>query len=169
MAQLFQSLGINPILLVAQAISFGVVYLVLSRFLFPPLQKSLQERRDAVAKTFADQAAIETRLKQFDEEQRASQKKAAEDVQKMMIDARASADATKAELVAKAREAADAEVASAKTRIQQETVSAEAEVSAHAKAVAQSIVKELLAEKAGDPAWQQSQISAGISALKQAS
>ena len=169
MAQLFQSLGINPILLIAQAISFGVVYFVLNKFLFPQVQKALAERRDAVAKTFADQAAIETRLKLFDEEQKAGQKKAAEEVQRIMTDAKSAADATKVELVAKAREAADAEVAMAKTRIQQEQLNAEAEVSQHAKAVAQSIVKELLAEKAGDPSWQQSQVQAGISALKQAS
>ena len=166
---MLNSLGINPVLLIAQIISFGVVYFALNKFLFPQVRKALDERREAVAKTFADQASIETRLKQFDEEQKAGQKKAAEDVQKLMNEAKDSAAATKTELVARAREAADAEVSGAKKRIEQEQLTAEAEVSKHAKSVAQSIVRELLDERASDPAWQQSQVDAAINTLKQAS
>jgi F-type H+-transporting ATPase subunit b len=166
---MLETLGINPILLIAQIISFGIVYFVLNKFLFPQVKKALDERRAAVEKTFADQTAIETRLKEFDEEQKVAQKKAAEDVQKMLADAKDSAAATKADLVAKAREAADAEVATAKVRIDQEKQTAEAEVAKRAKDVAQSIVKELLAEKAGDAKWQDSQVKAGINTLKQVS
>lgn len=163
---MLETLGINPLLLIGQIISFGIVYLVLSRVLFPRIKTALAERREAVSKTFADQAAIESRLQEFDKEQKAAQKKAAEDVQKLIAEAKESAAATKAELVAKAREAAAAETLTAQKRIEQEKVNAEAEVAKHAKSLAQSIVKELLAEKASDPNWLDAQNKAGISQLK---
>ena len=164
---MLESLGINPINLIAQIISFGIVYFVLSRFLFPQIKTALQARRDAVIKTYADQAAIETRLKEFDQEQKVAQKKAAEDVQKLMAEAKDSAAATKKDLVAKAQEAANAEVAAAQKRIEQEQINAEAEVAKHAKTIAQSIVEQLLSEKAADANWQGAQVKASINTLKQ--
>jgi len=164
---MLETLGINPLLVIAQIISFLIVYFVLSRFLYPQIKTALQARRDAVAKTFADQAAIENRLKEFDQEQKEAHKKAAEDIQKLMAEAKESAAATKRELVAKAQEAAAAEVASAQKRIEQEKVNAEAEVAKHAKTIAQSIVEQLLREKANDATWQNAQVKSSINNLKQ--
>ncbi len=164
---MLSTLGINPILLIGQGLSFGVVFFVLNKFLFPQVRKALQERRDAVSKTFADQVAIETRLQEFDKEQKAAQRKAAEDVQRLMTEAKEQAAATKLDLVAKAREAAAAEVALAHKRIEQDQINAEAEVGKHAKTLAQSIVNELLSSKAADPAWQAAQLKSSMDALKQ--
>jgi len=162
-----ETLGINPLLLIAQAISFGIVFYILSRFLFPQVRTALTERREAVSKTFAAQAAIETRLQEFDQEQKANQKKAQEDIQRMIADAKDAAAVTRKDLIAKAQQDAAAELATAQKRIEQEQVSAEAEVASHAKAIAQSIVEQILNEKSSDPAWQKAQVQAGITALKQ--
>lgn len=164
---MLETLGINPLLLIAQAISFGIVFYILNRFLFPQVRTALTDRREAVTKTFAAQAAIETRLQEFDQEQKASQKKAQEEIQRMLADAKDSAALTKKDLVAKAQEAAEVELTTAKKRIEQEQVSAEAQVASHAKAIAQSIVEQILTDKAADPAWQKAQIQAGIDAIKQ--
>lgn len=164
---MLESLGINPVLMLAQAISFGILYYVLNRFLFSQIRGALEERSAAVSKTLADKAEIEHRLQAFEQEQKVAQKKAAEEVQKMMLDAKDAAASTKAELVAKAKDAADAEFATAQKRIEQEKVAAEAEVAKHAKTLAQSIVQQLLSEKASDPQWQQEQIKASLESLKQ--
>jgi len=164
---MLETLGINPLLLIAQAISFGIVYLILSRFLFPQVRTALNDRREAVSKTFAAQSAIETRLQEFDLEQKASQKRAQEDIQKMIAEAKDAAAVTKKELVAKAQEAAAAEVAAAQKRIEQEKINAEAEVTQHAKTIAQSIVQQILTEKADDPVWQKAQVQSSINAVKQ--
>lgn len=164
---MLETLGINPILLIGQIIAFGIVFFVLNRFLYPQIRTALQERREAVSKTFADQAAIENRLREFDAEQKAAQKRAAEEIQKLIAEAKESAAVTRQDLVAKAKEAAAAELAAAQKRIEQERINAEAEVAQYAKTIAQSIVQEILADKASDPKWQQSQVQASISALKQ--
>lgn len=164
---MLETLGIQPILCIGQVIAFGIVFWVLNRFLFPRVKTALQERREAVNKTFAAQAEIETRLREFDEEQKANQKRAADEMQRLIAEAKESAAVTRQELVAKAKEAADAEVLAAQKRIEQERINAEAEVAQHAKQIAQSIVQELLSDKASDPKWQQAQVQAGISALKQ--
>jgi F-type H+-transporting ATPase subunit b len=161
------TLGIDPVLIIAQMISFGIVFYILSRFLFPNVRKALNDRSEAISKIYSDQAAIETRLKAFEQEQSVAQKKASEDIQRMMAEAKDAAAATKTELVAKAKEAADAEVASAQKRIELEKANAEVEVAKHAKTLAQSIVQQILSEKAGDAQWQQEQVQAGLDALKQ--
>ena len=163
---MLDSLGINPIQLLAQIVSFWIIYYALNRFLFPQVRKALDERKAAVVATLEGKAAIETRLAEFAKEQAASQKKAGEDAQRMLNEAKEQAAATKADLVGKAREAGEAELASAKTRIEQEKVAADAEVAKNAKSIAQSIVQQLLNEKATDANWQQEQIKAGIDALK---
>ena len=164
---MLESLGINPVLLIAQAISFGVLYYVLNKFLFSQIRTALDERTAAVNKTLADKSEIEHRLQAFEQEQKAAHKKAAEEVQKMMVEAKDAAAATKAELVAKARDSANAEIVVAQKRIEQEKLNAEVEVSKHAKSLAQSIVQQLLAEKSSDPQWQQEQIKASLETLKQ--
>jgi F-type H+-transporting ATPase subunit b len=164
---MLETLGINPVLLIGQIIAFAIVFWVLNRFLFPRVKTALQERREAVNQTFAAQASIESRMREFDEEQKANQKRAAEEMQRLIAEAKESAAVTRQELVAKAKEAADAELAVAQKRIEQERINAEAEVAQHAKQIAQSIVQELLSDKSTDLKWQQSQIQSGIDALKQ--
>jgi F-type H+-transporting ATPase subunit b len=164
---MLETLGINPILIIAQIISFAIVYYVFNRFLYPRLKTAMEERREAISKTFADKAEIEARLQAFDQEQKAAQKQAAADIQKLIAEAKDSAAITKKDLVAKAQEAANAEVAAAQKRIEQEKISAEAEVAKHAKTIAQSIVDQLLGEKAADAKWQDSQVKASINILKQ--
>ena len=147
---MLETLGINPITLIVQIINFAVVYFAFSKFLYPQLKSALDERKAAVGKTIADQAAIETRLAEFDKQQKAAQKKAAEDVQKLMTEAKDAAEVTKQGLVAKAKEEAAVEIMAAQKRIEQDKAGAEAEVAKHANSIAQSIVKQLLTEKAAD-------------------
>jgi F-type H+-transporting ATPase subunit b len=165
---MLETLGINPIHLIGQIIAFGIVFFVLSKYLFPQVRTALQERRDAVSKTFADQASIENRLREFDVEQKAAQKQAAEEIHKLIAEAKESAALTKQELVAKAKESAAAELAAAEKRIEQEKINAEAEVAKYAKTIAQSIVDEILSTKAADSKWQESQLKASLESLKQA-
>ena len=157
----------NPITLIAQLISFGIVVVLFIKFLLPMLKKTLTERTAGVSKTFADQSAIETRLAEFDKEQKAAEVKAAEDMQRLIAEAKTSAEATRLDLVAKAKDAAAAEIVAAQKRIEQEKISAEAEVAKHAKVIAQSIVQELLTAKAADQNWQVAQVKSSLDSLKQ--
>ena len=62
---MLESLGINPVLLIAQAISFVILYYVLNKFLFSQIRTALDERTAAVNKTLADKSEIEHRLQAF--------------------------------------------------------------------------------------------------------
>jgi len=57
MAALFATFGINPSLLLIQAVNFAVVLAVLWWFLFRPLNKILAKRRDTIAKGVEDASA----------------------------------------------------------------------------------------------------------------
>lgn len=54
MGQLFDAFGIQTHLLVAQAVNFGVLFLVLSYFLYKPVMKTLDDRRKVIAKGVED-------------------------------------------------------------------------------------------------------------------
>lgn len=61
MAELFENLGINWKLLLAQAVNFLLVLWVLNKFVFKRLLKFLEERRDKIAKglVFSEKAKLE--------------------------------------------------------------------------------------------------------------
>jgi len=74
-----EELGINPVLLVAQIISFGLLFVIFKKFLFGKIQESLAERRQAVEKMFEGKAEMEKKLQEFEAER--EKRKAADEVE----------------------------------------------------------------------------------------
>jgi len=66
MEQLFDAFGIDWKLLIAQAINFGVLLVALTYFLYKPVLKTLDERREKVAKGVLDAEEAERKLAEAD-------------------------------------------------------------------------------------------------------
>ena len=66
MEQLFEAFGIDWRLLIAQAINFGVLLAALTYFLYKPVMKTLDERKEKVAKGVEDAIAAEQKLSEAD-------------------------------------------------------------------------------------------------------
>lgn len=62
MEELVKKFGIEPMLLIAQLINFGIVLFVLWKFAYKPLLKVLKDRQEKVAKSIADAKAVEQKL-----------------------------------------------------------------------------------------------------------
>jgi F-type H+-transporting ATPase subunit b len=62
MGELVKKFGIDPLLLLAQLINFGIVLFVLWKFAYKPVLKVLHERQAKVAKSIADAKAVEQKL-----------------------------------------------------------------------------------------------------------
>jgi len=127
MEQLFDAFGIDWKLLIAQAVNFGVLLVALTYFLYKPVLKTLDERREKVAKGVLDAEEAARKLSEADSE----------------VSTRLQAAEGEAEgIVAGARETAGAE----KTRILKEAEARAADIAADADARAKESAARALRE-----------------------
>lgn len=127
MDQLFEAFGIDWKLLIAQAVNFGVLLVVLWLVLYKPVMKTLDERA--------------TKIRQgVEDAEKASEKLAGADAEAAGVVAKADTEAT--DIVASARTTANEE----KTRIMKEAEARAAQVAKDAEARANEVAAKALRE-----------------------
>ena len=116
MSELFGALGINGKLLLAQAVNFGILAAVLTKFLYKPMFRTLRERREKAE--FIEQAAREAQEARANAEKTAAQqdRDARAASAAMLQQARQEADILRKQAVAKTEQ----EIAAFKQRSTQE-------------------------------------------------
>ncbi len=111
---------INPGLMVWTVITFVVLVMVLSKYAWKPLLKSLQDREDGIRQALdqAERARMEAAdlLKQNER----NSAKAEDEYQKIIREGKAFAEKLKEEVVAKAHQQAQREIQQAKEEIQRD-------------------------------------------------
>lgn len=164
-----EALGLNPVLLIAQIISFTILFLVLKKFLYGNIQKALEERRNAVDKTFKGQAEIEKRLADFEKEQDEKQKETQKEMRKILSEARADAEKARKEIMAQAEMEKESEVERMQMRIAQDKARAQKELVDYVKSLSREIVEKTIGEKMNDKKWQKEQLNNSLEELEHAS
>lgn len=84
MEAIFNDFGIQPILLAAQVVNFLVLLFLLKRFLYKPILKVLDDRKNRIQQSLKDIAEIERKLQQTTEAQEQILAKAAKDAQEII-------------------------------------------------------------------------------------
>ena len=74
--EIVKEFGINPVLLLAQIVNFTILLLILKRFIYKPILKSLDERKSKIAKSLREAEEIERKFQKISEEQAAILNKA---------------------------------------------------------------------------------------------
>ena len=120
MQQLFSAFGIDWRLLTAQAVNFGVVLVALWYFLYQPVLRTLEKRRQVIAQGVADAAQAGEVLAGVDREAATRVKNADVKAESIVSAARAAAGIEKAKLLKEAEDRAatvskDAEMRAAET------------------------------------------------------
>ena len=113
-----EALGINPVLLIAQLISFSVLVLVLNRFLYKKIKQSLEERRELIKKTISHELETEKRIKALEEERLDLKTKNQTAVKTLLVEAKKDAEVTKKEILAEAEVKAKKMIAGAQSQSQ---------------------------------------------------
>lgn len=106
--EIFEKLGIEPQLLIAQAVNFFLLLFVLYKFLYGPVLKMLNSRTEKVEKSLKDAEEIEKRLLKTEEE-----------TKKIIENAKNEAKGIIAEADKSGREAKDAILADAEAKSQE--------------------------------------------------
>lgn len=126
-----EKFGFNTSLFVSQFIGFFIVAFLLQRFAFKPLLKVLAERQQKIADSLAAAEKMQADLARAEEDRKRSLSEAGVQAQKIIEEARAAASliseqerqkavADAQQIMAKAREAGEAELTRLKSELRQE-------------------------------------------------
>lgn len=131
MGDTLQTLGIYWPKLIAQTVNFGIVLFVLWRFAYKPVLELLAQRREKIAESVANADKIKAELARTEAARQEILDKANTSANKFIEEARAAAAkvlevetqkaiATANQIIAKAKESNDAELARMKTELRRE-------------------------------------------------
>ena len=107
-------LGIDWRMLVAQLISFSIVFFVLWRFAYKPIFVMLQMRRERIAESMANAEKIKTQLEQTEADRRKILAEAGDNANGLIEEARAAALRVREQEIQKAIAAAEQIIAKAR-------------------------------------------------------
>lgn len=98
------NLGINPIYLLSQIVTFGVLAYLLSRLLYNPILNMLEARRERIAKGLEDARAAEEARAQADQEASRIIEEARKRAQQVVAEANTNAEQVRSNIEAQAEE-----------------------------------------------------------------
>ncbi|MDP3941653.1 MAG: ATP synthase F0 subunit B, partial [bacterium] len=90
--EILDKFGIDPVLLVAQFINFGIILYVLKKFLYKPVMMMLKTRRDEIQKGLTDAEKAAKLLEEASEKEKKLLRNAQQEAKKLLSDARVQAN-----------------------------------------------------------------------------
>ena len=128
-----ESLGINPVLLVAQIVSFLILFFVFKKFLYVKIIEALEERRNNIKKTFSDKEELEKKLKNIEIELEEKRKETLLWRKGIETETHKEAQKIREEIVSKAADEGDRELQKARGRIKLESIQAKKDITSEVK------------------------------------
>ena len=120
MGNLVSSLGIEWKELIAQAINFGLLVFILTKLLYKPLMKSIEEKEKSIQGAKDSASNMEKMLQESAEEQKKVLDKARHESEKIIKNAEVSASVLKKSLLEDAKKQAEAVVSQGEAKIREE-------------------------------------------------
>lgn len=149
--EIFQKLGIDWRLLIAQIINFLILLAILYRFLYRPLLKMLSDRTKKIEKGIKDAQDTQIKLAEITEKEKAVLGEAKKEAQNIIMQAEKTATEQKEDMKVKAKSEVELIVKEAKLQIASEKTNmineAKKEVAELAIAIAEKILKEKIDRK----------------------
>lgn len=118
--ELFEKLGIDWKLLIAQIVNFLILLFVLKRFAYQPILKILNERKNKIEKGLEDAENSRKKLIEIIQKEKDILKKAREEAQMIIIKAEETAKRTEIEIISEAKMQAEKIIIEAKEKIEEE-------------------------------------------------
>jgi len=102
-----ERLGINLTFLVAQAVNFGVLLFIMARFIYPPLQRTLEARQARVRDSLAEAERVKQEAAAKQRELQAQLEKERREAQEALQRALQASEKVKDEIIAQAKQEAE--------------------------------------------------------------
>lgn len=146
MAELLEAFGINWKLLLVQALNFGVLLLILWKFLYTPVLKLIDERRQKIAEGVQNAEEAEEKLARSETEGKEIVATASREAEKIVASAREHAEEKGSQLMRAAETRAEAVLADAEARAEESKRQAlkqsEREIARAAMLAAEKVLRE---------------------------
>lgn len=139
-------LGLNPILIVSQLISFGILFFVLKKFLYGKLRKSLEDRREGIRQITIRNTEVEKKLEDLETQKNEMEKKNQIELQNLILETQKNAEQIKKEILEQAENKSKKMIDEASEHIKQEKLNASDELKAEAKKLAKEIAAKILSK-----------------------
>lgn len=142
--EIIEEFGINPILLGAQVVNFLIIFYLLKRFLYKPVQEMLKNREHAIRdglKKAEEQAVL---LEKTKEEERQIIKKAKQNVESLLKETKEEARNIQKDSYEKAKTTTEKMIEEAKEQIQKESQLAQKSLVSYTARIAVSILEKSL-------------------------
>ena len=114
-----KSLGINWKIFLAQLINFGIVFFVLKKFAFSPMQKMLKERKSKIDKGLNDAKKLESELEMARENYREKIQRAKQEANQIIAEAQKEHNAIIQKATEESQKKIDQSIEKAKKEIQE--------------------------------------------------
>lgn len=144
-----ESLGIDLRLIIAQIINFGLLLFLLTKFLYKPILKILDERKKKIAESLVSAQKIEAERAKIEEEKQKELERAKEAGREVMEEMKIEAGKQREETLKKAREEAEKIVQKAKEQLVLEKAKLQEELKAVAASLAITLAEKFLKGKIG--------------------
>ena len=128
-------------------VAFAVLFVLLWKFAFPPITKMLDQRAETIRESLEKSEETRVEAERLLDEYKVQMAEARAEAQQVIEQGRKVAEAMKEDIVAKAREEADAVLAKAKETIESEKKAAMAELQASVADLSVAVAGKLIGEK----------------------
>lgn len=118
--ELFDALGLNVKILVAQFINFGVLVFVIYKFAYGPIMKVLNDRQEKIEKGIDDATEAGKKLIEIEEKEKTVLTEARKEAQEIIKKAQEVAEASKAQIIETTRQEAASIMTNTQKKIEQE-------------------------------------------------
>lgn len=142
-----ENLGIDFRLIVVQIINFGLLLFLLTKFLYKPILKILDERKKRIAKSLADAQKIEEERVSLKEEKEKELKKAKDEAKEIVSEAKSEAEKERSEILKRVQEETERMVQKAKEQLILEKEKVRQALKTEAVDLALAMAEKLLEEK----------------------
>ena len=120
MPEIFAKLGLDTKLIVAQAVNFVLLLIILHRLAYKPILGMLEKRADTIDKSLKQAKKIEEELQKTEADRRKEMKKAREEYRALIAEAEKTGKQKKEEMTKEARRKTEEIIARAKEEIRNE-------------------------------------------------
>ncbi len=120
MPEIFTKLGLDMKLIIAQAVNFVLLLVILHRLAYKPILGMLEKRADTIDKSLKQAKKIEEELQRTEEDRKKEMKKAREEYRALVAEAEETGKQKKKEMTEEAKRKTEEIVARAKEEIRNE-------------------------------------------------
>lgn len=141
--EILNQFGVSPILLAAQVVNFFILLFILKRFLYKPILRILEERKNKIEQSLKNAEEIDKRLLEIEQLQEKEIQKAAKIGQEIIKDAKDSANQIYEETKVNAQKISDKLVKQTRLQLQQQKQHFEDSIREHVADLVFTIVQKV--------------------------